>query len=540
MAKPLLVICAVLAVLWAASPVAASATGAVHCKGVTVASRVLQVGGVLSDPESFKGTLRVKATREGRKPYFLVNGDLVSAASAKDTIPAGRVAIANLAEKLPYDPKKEKGRWRSVPVTVSGVRFAGRYHGRLELGSGGCRVRLIVIAASAGAEISLVGTGEEKAVKLKLARCRYHTCAPFHLTMGINPPSSRQNTLRVQVENSSQEDAVVKEVQVALNGDVGEAIVPKGAFTPEEQKFSLPAQRATTLEPIRISRGQIEPGHYTGAIYLRLEGAEKRVVLPFEIDVKDGPFWALVVLLAAVFAQAMIAFAKRVKPRGAVATEVEKTREKAREKLGTGDSKLLSERLDQARRDALDGKFDEVKASLTKIEADIECVASARQLEAQASSKGVALPAEAKQAAKDLRAEVEKGGAGANSKLTDLRASITHAITEKAEQGHDATFSPEEAMMADAEVGSRRRGGERGSLRQRASRLLAWSGIYILPWLIQGLLVVVFLFAGLEKLYASNATFGAQDVLDYGGVFLWGLSGAALNILLGKLDLPGS
>ena len=120
---------------------AAAGVHAVHCKGVTVSSAMLRIDGVLSDPESFRGALRVKATRAGRKPYFLPNGELVSTTtSIERRIPPGKVEIANPAEPLSYDPKKTKGRWRSIPVTVKDVRFTGEYKGGLELGSGGCKV----------------------------------------------------------------------------------------------------------------------------------------------------------------------------------------------------------------------------------------------------------------------------------------------------------------------------------------------------------------------------------------------------------------
>jgi hypothetical protein len=383
-------LCFAFAVLSAATPThAAAGVHAVHCKGVTVSSGVLRIDGVLSDPESFRGVLRVKATRKGRKPYFLPNGELVSTTtSIERRIPPGKVEIANPAAPLPFDPKKTKGRWRSIPVTVKDVRFTGTYKGGLELGSGGCKVEFRLSAAG-GAEISLVGTpsaSAAKAVKLKLVRCSYLTCGLCNFIEWLNSSSSRRDSVRVQVDNASQSPAVVTGVQIALNTEVGEEVVSKEAFIPTKQRFKRSAQHATTLPPISINRDKIDPGHYTGAIYLQIEGAEKRAVLPFEIDVKDGPFWAIVLLFAA---------------------------------LGVHGIRALSKK--------------------SKVE-------------------------------------------------------------------------------PNTSVGR---------------------GVYVLRWLIRIVLVGAFVLAGLKELYFSNATFGAQPVADYAALFLWGLSAAALDILVGKF-LPGS
>jgi len=356
---------------------------------VTVSSSVLRISGVLSDPESFRGALRVKATRKGRKPYFLPSGELISTTSIERRIPPGKVEIGNPAEPLPFDPKKAKGRWRSIPVTVKDVRFTGEYKGGLELGSGGCKVEFLLSAAG-GAEISLVGTPSAsgaKAVKLKLVRCSYLTCGPGNFIEYLNSSSSRRDSVRVQVDNASQSPAVVTGVQIALNTEVGEEVVSKEAFIPTKQRFKRPAQQATTLPPISISRDKIDPGHYTGAIYLQIEGAEKRAALPFEIDVKDGPLWAIIVLFAALFIHGLRVLSK-----------------KARVGL------------------------------------------------------------------------------------------VPNTIAEL--------------------------------------------GVYVLRWFIRIVLVGAFVLAGLKELYFANATFGAQPVADYAGLFLWGLSAAALDILVGKF-LPG-
>lgn len=517
-AKPLAVLAALVTafILLCAMTSAASAadTGAIHCKGVTVASGVLRIGGVLSDPESFKGALRVKATRKGRKPYFLPSGELVSTTSIERRIPPGSVEIANSTEKsLPFDPKKGKGRWRSIPVTVKDVRFRGEYKGGLELGSGGCKVEFLLTAAG-GAEISLVGTGTAsgpKAVKLKLVRCNSLTCGPGNIVEGLNASSSRKDAVGVQVDNTSQSPAVVTGVQVALNSEVGEEVVSEEAFTPEKQEFKRAAQRATTLPPIDIDRGKIGPGHYSGAIFLTVTGAEKRTVLPFELDVKDGPFLAILALFAAYIVHLCGAAVKYARARNSASSKVTKTRKKAKVKLGA-DAVLVEPRLDKADALAQGGNLSDAELESARVEEEIEQIEVAQGLEAAAVSGKEELPV----------AVVEKAGA-------------FQAAVRKGEDSKE----PLDALEKEVEKKVKKNVEPAPKKKSPVATGIIWLGVHVLPWFIRIVLVVAFLLAGLKELYFSNATFGAQPVADYTGLFLWGLSGAAFDILVGKF-LPGS
>lgn len=540
--KPQIVTLVALAAFCAATA-SASAAGAqaIHCKGVTVSSGKLEIGGVLSNAEDLEGALRVKATRAGRKPYFLPRGDLVSEASIVRRIGPGHVKITNLETTLPFDPKKGKGRWRTIPVAVKDVHFAGEYEGRLELGSGGCKVDLSVVVVGA-AEISLVGTGE-KAVKLKFARCRYLTCGPDDFLAFLNSPASRRDQVEVQVDNASQAPAEVTAVQAALNSDAGEEIVPESAFTPPGTPFTLPPQHAQTLPPIGIDRGEIAPGHYTGAIYLTVAGAEKRIGLPFELDMKDGPFWAIVVLLAALLVQLGQMLATRTQPRKQELREVGAARKQALAKL-RGEAVLFEDRLSKAHEMALAGKLDDAKAASKAIEEDIPRVEAALELEAKALKKAPELPDGVKQPLVQFRAAIRSGDGTANSHLTDLRTAVsrleagadTLAVASGAPPGRRALRG--RGMRGGPGAGN----GSAGLLASAWAKVpgaAGWVSIYVLPWLLRGVLVAAFLLTGLKELYFSNATFGAQEVVDYGGLFLWGLTAAGLNTVLGKI-VPGA
>lgn len=546
------------AVLLAICVVASSASAAgkrpISCNGVAVSSGVLTLSGVITNAEDLEGALRVKATRKGRKPYFLPRGDLVSKGSVEHRIGPGHVKITNPEAPLPYDAKKKKGRWRAIPVAVKDVHFAGEYKGRLELGSGGCKVDFNVVVVGA-AEVSLVGTGE-KAVKLKFARCRDFTCGPGDFVAGLNASSSRRDQVEVQVDNASQAPAEVTGVQVALNSESGEEAIPEPAFAPPATPFTLPPQHAETLPPIGIDRGEVAPGHYTGAIYLTVAGAEKRIRLPFELDLKDGPFLAILALLAALLVQLAVALSKFLEPRKSVLSEVSALGKKARAMLGP-DAALFKKRLEQARGLARDGKLPEAKAACKEIEADIQSLHSAQVLEAKARKHGDGkLSDEVAGKLEKIRAAARSGAGDMKAMVDDLGGAVARTVTPEA-----LGIALEAAQTGAAAFTLRRSSGASPGkvdriaqkLRNVARRISAlikaearnlgdaiiWLSIYVLPWVLRGLLVAVFLFAGLKELYFGNSTFGAQPVADYGGLLLWGLTAAAFNTVLGKI-IPGA
>jgi hypothetical protein len=505
-----------------AAPAAADAR-AVHCKGVMVSSEAFRIGGVISRPESFKAALRVKATRAGRKPYFLPSGDLVSSAgSAKRRIVAGEVAIENRTEPLPFDRKKGKGRWRSIPVEVRDVRFAGEYEGGLELGSGGCKVHFSLTVED-GADLALVGAGT-KAVRLKLVTCRHATCAFGSVGAWanslINSASSRRDSVAVSVENASQSPAEITSVQVVLSREVGgDALSEKALVSPA--KAYVGPQGARTLPAIGIDRGEISPGHYSGAIYLTVAGAERRVLLPVELDVKDGPTLALVVLLSALLVQFIVELATRNRPRPTGVRETKALRKKAKVELGD-DARLLQPRLDEAEELAHRGRFAESKAARARIDKEIGWIQLAQALEQQVRARDGAVPADVSEAVDRFQAAVQRGDGTSEAELGALEEAVDGYGKARAEG-----LAAEPALVVRLPWWHPAR-----QALEHTRYTVVEIGVRVLPLVAQGALVAVFLLGGLKELYASNSTFGAQLFFDYAGLFLWGLTAAGFNFVL--------
>ena len=305
----------------------------------------------------------------------------------------------------------------------------------------------------------------------------------------------------------------------------------EGAGDLDESPLILPASAPARLPDIELDRGELEPGHYTGAMYLTLSGAEQRVALPLEINVKNGPFWAIVAILLALLFELGLRVRDRLAPRGA---EISRLR-RLKATLDSADLTFLGPRLKLAELQALHGETEDAATERNAIARDAQDLKTARAYEEEVRRvhKGT-LPREVSLALQKLRIEASKpDNRGAiNSALTDLRGLVHDAVTlggvglgVREIDSREQFNAPGPIVAAAGNVADR----VRGSIRDFALR----AGITALPGILAAILVIAFVLAGLKELYYANPTFGANPVLDYGSLFLWGVAASALRAALG-------
>jgi hypothetical protein len=557
------------ALLWVVCSAAFATTAAagepIRCGGTRITPAAgLKINGILNVAGTFTGTLRVHAVGKaaepaqggngpgqgGKKsakppeiqpPFFIRDGDLVATGSTEHRIAADDIKITNVTGPL------KKGQSREVEVTIEGARFVGEYTGAIRAGNGHCEVPLTVVVAGP-ADLSLVESGSTTALSVQVVSCGGFSCGPNENFEDLTRSSARRDDFAPQVSNGSQSPAEIMAVQVALNRNPGGQLPPLGAIKSTRQAFTRPPLRVSRLESIAIDRDEIDPGHYTGAVYLTLRGAEKRVALPLELDVKSGPFWAIVVLLAALFVQFLVWLAGRNKPRGEELRELREAERRIRTELDPEDLALLEGRFKTARDLARRGKLTEAKTTRTALEEEAKWLPEVRAWigEIKKSHDGQ-LPDRVRELELDFRRAIEHGNRGeANSARTDLRDARS---PEKVQRDKLQAEALDENVAFDAKQPSPPQPGplvrfaiwiEAGLRRLwnaiiHPLRTLSLFSIYGIPWLLRALLVFAFVLAGLKELYFDNSTFGVDPVLSYSALFIWGLTATAVNTALGKV-----
>ncbi|MEK6273430.1 MAG: hypothetical protein AABM42_12440 [Actinomycetota bacterium] len=535
----------------------------VTCGIYEVKPASLTIQGTLADAESFAGVLHVVADKD-KQPFVFAAGNLASSDVDGPSIRPSQIDVANPGDPLPA------GEARTIRVSVKNVRFAGEYVGALELAGTDCQIGLTLVATGAP-ELSLVGPAD-KPMKINLVQCRASECwGP--LDDWFTDDLQRRDSVTVEVANVSQSPVTGIGAEVGLRSEPGELIPPTEAVMFKSQTFQLGAQAVDPLPEINVSRVQLEPGHYIGSVYLALEGAEKRTVLPLEIDVKSGPVWAIVALVLSLLVQFLVWVATRHKPRKEERDEVNRLRKKLKVDL-RDDWRLFQSRLAMAAEDALHGDVKGSKGSREAIVKDAALVEQALVLEEEAREKSDGtVPSEIKEILERLRSAAAEGEhAIANDALTDLRRAVGRLRGRARED--EAAPAGIQGAADRGRPGARQRAASPGRASKAAESALRmlknilaliagalvwlfratwgvakavwhgfvhavlWLSVYVLPWMLRALLVIFFVLAGLKELYLDNTTFGADPALDYSALFLWGLSATAVNVALGKI-IPG-
>jgi hypothetical protein len=526
--------CAVQSPLAAASQGEASGSSSRICAGVRISPGKAEIDGVLGNAESFSTALRFTATRNGPQPFFLP-GKLSTNGSFGARIGPSQISIANLEAPL------SKGHSRDITVKVSNVRFAGEYRGELTADHGACRIPVSVIAAGP-AEVGLVG-GSDQTLHLQLVNCRSPSCGPGKALEFFDRKTARRHQFSPEVNNASQSPARVTAMQISLTANPGGEAVAQGALVPSRQHFVLPAQTTSELPPIEVRSRNINPGRYEGEIYLTVRGAEKRVALPLQLDVKAGLLWAIVALLLALLVQVLVWWAGHNRPRAEVLRDLRRQRRGLR-KLPREAKDLLAGPVKAARRLALNDQVDAAKRTKASIDELVNLLDKVRVRMTTFEAQHPGAPPDAVKAAlAGFRESVEKGDAAAAEQARQaLLVEIDdeeHAARPRPPLAEQAVRErvPAEPEQAPA-AGRRSRRPQLGRIWGRVADGIVSFSIVGLPWLLRLLLVVFFVLAGLKELYLENTTFGSDPVLNYSSLFLWGLTATGINVALGKV-IPG-
>jgi hypothetical protein len=528
-----LLVLAALALAAAQAPRADAATpNKTACEHFTVSPHTVRIDGFVDNTNGLTGEIRV--AKKGKKaqaqpPLFEVAGDLEGAGGS---IPASSVSISN-----PHAPLIGRAE-RAIPVSVQNVSVAGTYKGTIRLARGGCTIPLELNVATP-ADLSLGGSGATP-LSLDVTRCASWTCGPGDVLDFLAPSHSVRDSVGVEVVNSSPAQVDVTGAGVVLGGDPGGRIPdPFSVFLDGSEGLAssplpLEGNAPSPLPDLILNRDQLEPGHYAATIFLALKGTKTPISLPIGLDVKDGPFLALLALLFALAVQELARWLMRRAPSH---VELAKLR-RLRLTLDSADLAFLGPRLKLAEMRALDGYSDEAAEERGAIARDARDLEQARAFEDELRSiQGGQLPQNLRLAVQRVRIEASKTNnrAGIDSALSDLQIAAEQALRERGltygAQIRDAPSNQNRAFALASDA--RQRCFE---IKDRISSALLRTGISWLPRLVGALLIALFVLAGLMALYYSNSTFGANPVLDYGSLVIWGAAAVALRAVLGLTD----
>ncbi|MCR4406211.1 MAG: hypothetical protein NUW24_04700 [Anaerolineae bacterium] len=513
----------------------------------------LVITGWLGEENAFVGNLRLTARGGDVAAFTFLTTDL--AREEGDEV-IGRQQIS-----LVGDPTLSADVPKNFQVTVSGPPLPGTYRGQIEIllpGQAQAEALVIPLTVVAKARPTLTPLPGTDRLQLRLVRCGPGLdCALARLLL---PDSAFLDSWQLQFDNPVQAAVTVVNAKAVVIGEqTGYQLTDAELVLPADQQ-TLPAGQVGTL-PLTLYRSAMPPDHYTGAVYLTLDGKQERVALPVDLSVRSGPLGPFLALLAGVVLGRLFKYMQeRGRPQAEALQAVNRLQALVRT-AHPDDQKILAPMVEAVRKLVYRQKLETVTATLEAIEARSQVLNELRAIETALKDKEQHPKVkEALEKIAQARRHLElKQDAEATALLEEIkRVLVSLKTTMMGVDGRpdaDVARAAERAEVAEGAADRAARGPLVPAEPRWLERLKDWlvilSGLSdqiraeATLWLVRPLLymalMIGLLAVGISSLYVENgAAFGANPFADYLGLLLWGLSADVAGRSLANLRGGGA
>jgi hypothetical protein len=513
----------------------------------------LVITGWLGEENAFVGNLRLTARGGDVAEFTFLASDL--------TREGGDEVIGRQQVELVGDPTLSTDVPKNFHVRVTGLEVPGTYQGQIEIllpGQARAQALVIPLTVMAKARPALTPLAGTDQVQLRLVRCGQGLdCGLAGLLL---PDSAFLDGWQLEFDNSTQAPVTVVDAEAIVLGEQTGYQLTTAELTLPRGQQTLPANQIVSL-PLALTRRAMPPDHYTGAIYLTLDGAEQRLTVPVDLNVRSGPVLPLLCLLLGVIVGRLFKYMQeRGRPQAEALDAV--NRVEARIKAAhPDDRKVLAPMIAAVRQSVYREKLEEVTDMLKAIEARLEALNELRTIAAALKGKEqhpkaketlekiaqtrqhLALKQDAE--AKALLDEVKEALAALETTLMGPDGRPDAAVAQAAKRAEAAGAVADRAAQAPPPMAEPR------WLERLKDWLVVLSGLSdqiraeATLWLVRPLLYLALLLGllavGIGSLYVDNGvTFGANPFADYLGLVLWGLSADVASRGLSNLRGEGA
>jgi len=506
------------------------------------------IRGWLDDTKELSGSLRLTAREGDIKKVVFLRSDL-KRDGGDEVIQRHQVTPGeiNLAGDVPQD----------VQIKVTGISTPGQYKGQITLlipGQAPSKAMTIPLVVIARGRPDLKPLPDSK-LNLNLVNCAWGPdCVLAKLLL---PASAFVNGRDLKFDNATKDEVNVLSAEPVVFGEkTGYQLDAKGLAFPKTP-VTLPANQVVSLQ-LGLDRSLLPPDHYTGSVYLTLDGQDKRQQIEMDLNVRKGPLLPAIFLLVGILLGRLVKYMQgpgKAKVEGL--TAINRVEVKVQHEADPDDQAILGLMFEEARQTVYRGEADKVQPVLDKIKERLEKLKGLRAAERSLrdkeqdpdAAKALAKIAEARRCisdgnddqAKALLEDVQRTLAQLQeSALMGPGGQPDKGITRAKEQV-EATLGLITQPAFSLPPGQVSTWGKRGrSLLVKLSGLSdEWFAEATL-WIARPLLYFALLFAllwlGMESLYVDKGvSFGAQPLLDYFTVIFWGLSSDVASRTLGNL-----
>ncbi|MFP4343804.1 MAG: hypothetical protein ACLFU8_03825 [Anaerolineales bacterium] len=513
----------------------------------------LTIRGWVGEENAFVGNLRLTAVGGNVESFTFLASDL-EMAGGDEVIGRQQITLSGstaLAENVP----------QNFQVLVNGITLPGIYEGTITLllpgqtEEGAVTVPVTVTARARPVLTALPGTSN---LSLRLVNC-----APgpdCWLARLFLPQSAFLDLWSLQFDNETEAPVKVEGVEAVVLGEgTGYQLTEKALAPPEA--VTLPADGIISL-PLLLNRSAMPPDHYTGRLYLILEGQAGRLSIPVDLSVRVGPFWPLVALLLGIVLGRLFKYMQeRGEPQAEALDKVNALEVRVQE-MHAEDQKILLPMVERLRQAVYQEKLEMMEVQIQALDERREALLKLRNIEraiegnqhpnvARIQEKiaqtrlliGQRQDAHAQEVLQEIQTLLAGLGTGIMNASRGPDTDIINATTEAAAAvtavGQAATAPPLRALRDISAAQERLRRFLVG-LSGLSDRIRAEATLWLVRPLLYLALLLGLVAVGMSSLYLkSGATFGADPFADYLGLVLWGLSADVASRSLSNLQGGG-
>jgi hypothetical protein len=553
----------------------------------------LVINGWIGEENSFTGNLRLTllGAAQGTNPVkpILLFSDLKQVGGT-EVIGRQQVTVTGDQTLTPDVPS-------TYQVKVTGVKAAGEYRGKLELLLPGqpradaegvdaqvVKAKVVDVTVHAKFRPGLTPVAQADRVQASLVRCS----GGCELARLLLPAGHFQNRIELRFEKPLPSPLVISDMTFVVKGDQarfnltpeqfrvalnemsasgpsagpGENDAPRAAQEGAGPANPAAGDGAQTFDdkkyvrlPVILDSSAISADHYTGSIYLTVAGQSGVIKVPVDLNVRIGPYWPLLILLASIILGRLFKFMQDKGNAKADALEaINRVAFRARD-AHPDDVAIISPMLDEARDLVFQDRAAETSAAASAVATRLVMLNELRQIEARLSGKEQ-IPA-VQQIRSDIRLCRERVGlkqdAEAKALLDRIKEALVSLLTALTETDSDPDADISDAVRradsaADA-AGSLLRRGASGRRRFRdflitlsglSDELRAEATLFVARPLLWLVLLLGLVALGMKTLYVDNPVFGVNLFADMLGLIFWGISSDVASRTLSGLQLPNA
>ncbi len=257
------------------------------------------------------------------------------------------------------EPKLVNGIPKDFQVQVTGIELPGTYEGQVKLLIAGQPQSQVEIPVQivAKARPTLTPLGSTNQLQLRLVNCWGFDCSLARFLLG---EGAVQDNRQLQFDNSTPTPVSISSIQsVVESNQTGYQLTDAQIKLSKDLKDLNPLSGNQIVSlPITLTRSAMPADHYSGAIYLSIEGRTERLSIPVDLKVRTRPFVPILTLIVGIILGRLFKdWQEQGKDQSKALDEIDRLKSDIDQKAHLDDKQLLNKMLQDVRQEVIRRKL---------------------------------------------------------------------------------------------------------------------------------------------------------------------------------------